>query len=464
MANTPLIVGSAALSNGKVAVLLGDTDTTTISSNTYTTFDHLQVAILSPGGSAGLNDANALSFPSGGSPNGVFGDPTGGGAIAAMPGGGMAIETWGSSNNDYYVQILSNSGGVTVAPFVVGSANGPDGPFNTIGNIGAWTGGLVAAWNSSDETVTQFQRLTNTGATSGSTITLAPGTGAQDPDGTPPYTWEGSMAVDSQGDVIFSFAAGDVYTSTKYLEYNSANQLVGSGTLGEKEGFVAFVATPGGGFVTAYYTPTGAWNESLGRYPGFNLTIQTISSSGAVTTVKTVANAVGAGQQPSTNNLAVSSNGTFVFQESGQTAYDSYDLSTNTLTRNAFTLGDPLSTVPSANGSGQVYGAAVSGSDVEAETLLVCFAAGTRILTERGDVPVEQLTTADMAMTLSDGARAVRWIGQRRIDLTAHPRPETAAPIRIQRGAFADGVPHSDLLVSPDHAIFVDGMLIWPAS
>ena len=34
------------------------------------------------------------------------------------------------------------------------------------------------------------------------------------------------------------------------------------------------------------------------------------------------------------------------------------------------------------------------------------------------------------------------------------------APIRIRRGAFADNMPHTDLLVSPDHAIFVDGKLI----
>ena len=34
------------------------------------------------------------------------------------------------------------------------------------------------------------------------------------------------------------------------------------------------------------------------------------------------------------------------------------------------------------------------------------------------------------------------------------------APIRIERDAFADGMPHRDLLVSPDHAIFVDGKLI----
>ena len=34
------------------------------------------------------------------------------------------------------------------------------------------------------------------------------------------------------------------------------------------------------------------------------------------------------------------------------------------------------------------------------------------------------------------------------------------APIRILRDAFADDMPHTDVLVSPDHAIFVDGKLI----
>jgi hypothetical protein len=68
-----------------------------------------------------------------------------------------------------------------------------------------------------------------------------------------------------------------------------------------------------------------------------------------------------------------------------------------------------------------------------------------------------------MVTTLLDGDtvfRPIKWLGWRRIDLTAHPRPQTVAPIRIQRGAFADNVPVNDLLLSPDHAVFIDGKLI----
>jgi hypothetical protein len=54
----------------------------------------------------------------------------------------------------------------------------------------------------------------------------------------------------------------------------------------------------------------------------------------------------------------------------------------------------------------------------------------------------------------------VRWIGRRRIDTRAYPRPDTCRPIRIRRDAVAPGQPHRDLLVSPDHAVLLDGVLI----
>ena len=104
-----------------------------------------------------------------------------------------------------------------------------------------------------------------------------------------------------------------------------------------------------------------------------------------------------------------------------------------------------------------------SGTGTEVFLSTVCYAAGTRILTATGERAIESLLRGDIVLTLSDGqlsARPVNWVGHRRIDLTRHPRPETVAPVRIQRGAFADNMPHTDLLLSPDHAIFVDGKLI----
>ncbi|MBN9559740.1 MAG: Hint domain-containing protein [Alphaproteobacteria bacterium] len=93
----------------------------------------------------------------------------------------------------------------------------------------------------------------------------------------------------------------------------------------------------------------------------------------------------------------------------------------------------------------------------------VCFASGTHILTSRGEVPVERLSEGDLVVTVSNGQpvlKPVKWLGQRRIDIAAHPRPAAVAPIRIRRGAIARDMPKRDLLLSPDHCLFIDGKLI----
>jgi hypothetical protein len=104
------------------------------------------------------------------------------------------------------------------------------------------------------------------------------------------------------------------------------------------------------------------------------------------------------------------------------------------------------------------------GSDGYQDLLsITCFLAGTHILTEHGEVPVETLREGDLVVTRGgDGASlaSVRWIGWRRIDVATHPRPTHAWPIRIRRDAVAPGQPCRDLLVSPDHAVFFDGLLV----
>jgi hypothetical protein len=90
----------------------------------------------------------------------------------------------------------------------------------------------------------------------------------------------------------------------------------------------------------------------------------------------------------------------------------------------------------------------------------VCFAEGTLIQTARGPVAVEHLTPGDLAVTASGTRRPIVWIGHRTIDLTRHPEPMLARPVRVAAGAFPGGLPQRDLLLSPDHAVVWDGALV----
>ncbi|MBN8896792.1 MAG: Hint domain-containing protein, partial [Rhodospirillales bacterium] len=91
---------------------------------------------------------------------------------------------------------------------------------------------------------------------------------------------------------------------------------------------------------------------------------------------------------------------------------------------------------------------------------LACFAAGTRIATERGEVAVERLVVGDRVRTIGGGMRPVRWIGHRAIDCRCHPDPTAVRPVRIRAHAFGAGMPARDLYLSPDHAVFLEGALI----
>lgn len=101
---------------------------------------------------------------------------------------------------------------------------------------------------------------------------------------------------------------------------------------------------------------------------------------------------------------------------------------------------------------------AVTGNDF---LQVACFASGTHIGTEFGEVAVEDLREGDSVRTLLDGTAApIIWIGHRRVDCEHHPRPEQVWPVRIRAGAFGPDQPFRDLFLSPDHAVYVDDVLI----
>ncbi|EEB84063.1 Hint domain-containing protein [Roseobacter sp. GAI101] len=85
-------------------------------------------------------------------------------------------------------------------------------------------------------------------------------------------------------------------------------------------------------------------------------------------------------------------------------------------------------------------------------TGVVCFAAGTVILTPEGEVPIEALRPGDLVVTRDNGPKPLVWVGMRRLMADALTRMPHLKPIEIKAGAFGN---HSPLVVSPQHGILL---------
>jgi collagen type I/II/III/V/XI/XXIV/XXVII alpha len=73
---------------------------------------------------------------------------------------------------------------------------------------------------------------------------------------------------------------------------------------------------------------------------------------------------------------------------------------------------------------------------------------------------VETPRIGDIALTHDGEPEQIIWIGHGTIDCARHPKSETVWPVRIAAGAFGPGLPARDMFLSPDHAAFVDGVLV----
>ena len=103
---------------------------------------------------------------------------------------------------------------------------------------------------------------------------------------------------------------------------------------------------------------------------------------------------------------------------------------------------------------------ATSDSSGTTVTLVPCFVTGTRIATSEGEVSVERLEAGMRVRTKFAGLTPVKWVGHRNVDCRRHPDPGKVWPVRVRAGAFGPGMPERDLWLSPDHAVFVNEVLI----
>lgn len=133
--------------------------------------------------------------------------------------------------------------------------------------------------------------------------------------------------------------------------------------------------------------------------------------------------------------VTASNGGTFTFEVHG-----------HTLAANPhYTLG---------TGPLDIYSDGHGGTDVS-----ICFCAGTAIATPAGEVAVETLKEGDLVLTADGRSLPIRWMGQSHVSRT-FADPLRSYPIRITAGALGENLPKRDLRVSPEHGIFINGILV----
>lgn len=89
----------------------------------------------------------------------------------------------------------------------------------------------------------------------------------------------------------------------------------------------------------------------------------------------------------------------------------------------------------------------ISNLTFDPTTEIVCFALGTKILTENGEVAIEDLSEGDLVVTAGHGLLPIRWIGRRTVKAEG-----SLAPVFISKGALGNT---GDLLVSPAHRMMI---------
>ena len=119
-----------------------------------------------------------------------------------------------------------------------------------------------------------------------------------------------------------------------------------------------------------------------------------------------------------------------------------------------------------ANGGNQtieftVIGNYGGGSATDTDTVQVvitCFVSDTIIATPGGAVAVQNLAIGDTVRTADGRDVPVKWVGRQTVSTRFGPA-ERLMPVRFAAGSLGGGLPHTDLTVTADHGMLVDGVI-----
>ena len=89
---------------------------------------------------------------------------------------------------------------------------------------------------------------------------------------------------------------------------------------------------------------------------------------------------------------------------------------------------------------------------------LTCYLPGTRILTTRGEVAVEDLKIGDLLPTLSGENVPIKWVGIQQF--MGQFATQDASPVCFHVGALGEGLPKRDLYVSAGHSMKIGEHLV----
>ncbi|NVN06262.1 Hint domain-containing protein [Asaia spathodeae] len=104
-------------------------------------------------------------------------------------------------------------------------------------------------------------------------------------------------------------------------------------------------------------------------------------------------------------------------------------------------------------------GSGASSSIYGSVTTRPCYLPGTLIETPQGLKPVEMLAVGDEVVVYNNADREVlpsRWVGSQNVVTQA----SSERPVRIHANALADQVPFKDLVVTPEHCLYIDGRFV----